>query len=116
MGALIISRHILIESPPAETDEQFSTAIEDMVLQSYPRRPDWLRFTVGDRFDRRGRQFREFVCMAGSVQLCLMQRARREGGFQRAIIYRGDDDGIPRAYEIRAGRQTEFAPDELHGA
>ena len=43
-----------------------------------------------------------------------MQRARREGGFQRAIIYRGDDEGTVRAYEINEGQQTEFAPDELH--
>jgi hypothetical protein len=45
-----------------------------------------------------------------------MQRARRDGGFQRAIIYRADEDGVARAFEIRAGEQTEFSPDELHVA
>lgn len=37
------------------------------------------------------------------------------GGFQRAIIYRADEDGVVRAFEIRAGEEMEFSPDELHG-
>jgi hypothetical protein len=111
-----MSSHLLVESSEAEGDEQFCATIEQMVQQTYGHRPDWLRFSAGARFARGGRHFREFVCMAGSVSLMLMQRARRNGGFTRAIIYRGDDDGVGRAYEIRAGAQSEFSPDELHGA
>ena len=65
-----------------------------------PRRPDWLRFLAGTRFVRGGVQFRVFACFAGSVALMLMQRARRDAGFQRVIIYRADNDNVPRAYRI----------------
>ena len=87
-----------------------------MVLQAYGHRPDWLRFTAGARFVCGCRHFREFACIAGSVSLFLMQRARRDGGFQRAIIFRAEDDEVPRAYEIREGEQRVFAPDELQTA
>ena len=116
MSAHVISSHILVESPAAESDAEFCAAIESMVLQAYGRRPDWLQFSAGVRFVRRSQHFREFACIAGSVSLFLMQRACRDGGFQRAIIYRADDDGIARAFEIRAGEQTEFSPNELHVA
>lgn len=113
MGVQVISSHILVESPTAESDEQFCAAIESMVIQAYGHRPDWLRFTAGARFVRGSRHFREFACSAGSVSLCLMQRARRDGGFERAIVYRADDDGVARTFEISTGKQIEFSPDEL---
>src|SRR5258706_2053732 len=114
MGVHVISSHILVESPAGETDEQFCATIESMVLQAYGHRPDWLQFSAGNRFVRGGRHFREFACMAGSVALMLMQRAGRDRGFERAIIYRAEDDGVACVYEIRVGEQTEFSPDELH--
>lgn len=115
-ASMVISTHILVESPQAESDEQFCAAIENMVLQTYGRRPDWLRFSVGARFAHDGRCFREFACMAGSVAMILMSRAKREGGFPRSIIYRADDDATTHAYEIRSGVETEFSPDELKAA
>jgi len=33
-----------------------------------------------------------------------------------ALIYRAENDGIPRAYEIRDAVKTEFCPDELQVA
>ena len=116
MATHVIISDILVESPATESDEEFCAAIESMVRQAYGRRPDWLQFSAGIRFVRSGQHFREFACIAGSVSLFLMQRARRDGGFQRAIIYRVDDDGVARAFEIRVGEQTEFSPDELHVA
>jgi hypothetical protein len=94
----------------------FCEAAEDMIQQSYGHRPDWLQFSAGARFVRGGIYFREFVCFAGSVALFLMRRADSDGGFQRVIIYRADNDGVARAYEIRAGAKIEFSPDELQAA
>jgi hypothetical protein len=116
MGAHVISSYILVESPAAESDGDFCATIEGMVQQAYGHRPDWLQFSAGVRFVHSGQHFREFACIAGSVSLFLIQHARRDGGFQRAIIYRADDDGVARAFEIRTGEQTEFSPDELHVA
>ncbi len=113
MGVQVISSHILVESPRGESDEQFCAGIESMVLKAYGHRPDWLRFSAGARFVRGTRHFREFACFAGSVSLFLMQRARRGEGFERAIVYRAEDDGAARAFEICAGKQVEFSPDEL---
>ena len=116
MGVQVISSHILVESPASETDEQFCAAIEGMVLQAYGHRPDWLQFAAGAPFIAGDRRFREFACFAGSVGLFLMQRARRGGGFERGIIYRADDEGTARTYEIRGGLETEFSPHELQPA
>ena len=117
MSIGVISTHILVESSEVETDEQFCAAIESMILQTYGHRPDWLRFSAGVRFVFGERHFREFVCIAGSVSLMLMQRAKRDSGFSRAIICRADYDGVPRAFEIRAGVENEhFSQDELQVA
>ena len=116
MSIGIISSHILVESSEAESDAQFCAAIDSMICQTYGHKPDWLQFSAGARFDFGERHFREMVCIAGSVALMLMQRAQKDGGFTRAIIYRADYDKVPRAFEIRAGVQTEFRPDELHVA
>jgi hypothetical protein len=112
MSAKVIGSHILVESSADESDEQFSETMEQIILDIYGHRPDWLKFSPGKRFKRGEAAFREFVCMAGSVALHMMQRASR-GQISRAIIYRADVDGVERAYEIRAGRELEFSPDEL---
>jgi hypothetical protein len=116
MGIDIVSTQILIESPKTETDEQFCEVIESMIQESYGHRPDWLQFSAGVRFVRGGICFREFVCFAGSVGGILELRAARGDGFSRALIYRAENDGIPRAYEIRDVVKTEFCPDELQVA
>ena len=109
-----ISKHILIECPESETDEQFGSAIESMLRQTYQQRPDWLRFSAGARFSLDGRHYREFACLAGSVSLMLVQRARRDAGFDRGIVVRADNDGVARVYEIRSGSRRDFRSDELH--
>jgi hypothetical protein len=113
MGVLTLSSFILIESPPFETDDQFRTAVESMLSEVYTRRPDWLNFSPGKRFVRGTNHFREFACYAGSCAGLMMQRAQRQGGLPRAIIFRADDEGTPKAFEIRDGTQSEFPPNEL---
>jgi hypothetical protein len=113
MSVKFIEKHLLIESPSGESEGDFRAAIERMLLTVYGQRPDWLQFSAGERFVRAGRHFREFVCVAGSVSLMLMQRARQAPGFHRSIIYQADDEGTARAYEIHAGEETPFVPSEL---
>ena len=109
----VINSFILVESSEAESDEQFCATIESMVHQTYGHRPDWLRFSAGARFVCHGRCFRELECLAGSVSLMLMSRARRDGGFTKAILCRIDCDGVSCVYEIREGVEGELSPDEL---
>ena len=116
MGIDIIGSHILIESPQAESDAQFCEAVESMIQQAYGHRPEWLQFSAGARLVHGGLYFREFVCFAGSVALFLMRHATSGSGFQRAIIYRAENDGVARVYEIRAGEKHDFCPDELRAA
>lgn len=114
MSIGIIDTHILVESSNAETDEQFCAAIESMILQTYGHRPDWLQFSAGARFIFGKFHFRGMVCLAGSVALMLMQRAKQDGGFSRAIIYKANCDGCRRAFEIRNGVESgPFSQDEL---
>lgn len=113
MGVKVISTHILVESPAGESDGDFCSAVELMVVAVYGHRPDWLQFSAGRRFVRAQLQYREFACTAGSVGGRLMQHARSVGHFQRAVIYRADEDGVERAFEIRAGVETQFSPNEL---
>jgi len=112
MSAKSISSHILLESSFDEGDEQFKDVVEKIMVDIYGHRPDWLKFSPGKRFAWGGVAFREFVCMAGSVALGIIFRANR-GELARAVIYRADVDGVERTYEIRAGHETEFCPDDL---
>jgi hypothetical protein len=50
-----------------------------------------------------------------SLAACLSAScsAHGERGFERAIVYRADDDGVARTFEISTGKQMEFSPDEL---
>ena len=107
MGIQVIEGHFLIESPPGESDPEFCAAVEGLIALAYSRRPDWLRFSPGARFTRGESYFREFLCMAGSVSCCLMLRAGRDGGLPRALIYRAEDEGVRRAYEIRGGASRQ---------
>ena len=116
MGVDIISTHILIESAKDETDEDFCRAVEAMIQQTYGRRPNWLQFCAGARYVHGGTYFREFVCFAGSVSGFLQLRAERGEGLSRALIYRAENDGVARAYEIRGGTKSEFCPNELQAA
>lgn len=112
MSAKVINSHILLESRAEEDDQHFQDVVEKIVVDIYGHRPDWLKFSPGKRFARSGAAYREFVCIAGSVALRIMQRASR-GELARAVIYRADVDGVERTYEIRAGRETEFSPEDL---
>lgn len=112
MSAKVINTHILLESGVDEGDQQFRDAVERIVADIYGHRPDWLKFSPGKRFARAGVAFREFVGIAGSVALQIIMRASR-GGLARAAVYRADVDGVKRTYEVRAGHETEFSPDDL---
>src|SRR3954447_5316988 len=108
MSIGVIEGLFLIESCADESDEEFCAAVEG-ILQEIHSKPQWWRpFKAGARFLWGGLAYREFDCIAGSVSCQLLLRAGRDGGIPRAIIYREVRDGIPHAYEVRHGVQTEF--------
>jgi hypothetical protein len=65
----------------------------------------------------RDAQFREFICVAGSVQAQIMLRAMRPDSLSRRIItYGSTRDGRPVSAEICNGIETRFDPMELQVA
>jgi len=107
---------VLIESSPSESDEQFRAYVTEL-LASIFRHTDSLEFTVGRRIWWRDTQFREFICIAGSVSCQLIVHAMRPPGFSRAIItYGSSRDGRPVSQEIREGEEKSFDPEELQMA
>jgi len=113
MTAPVIKSCVLIESPASESDERFRAYVTDFLTSIY-RHTDSLEFSVGRRVSWRGVQFKEFICVAGSVSAQVILRARRPGGLSRAIIaYGGTLKGDIVTREIRGGVETMFEPDEL---
>jgi hypothetical protein len=108
---------LLIESPASESDDQFRAYVTELLSSVYGRMPEWLEFSVGRRILWRHAQFREFICVAGSVSARLILQASSSGGISRAIILYGSSrNGDTVSQEIRGGVETRFDPDELHVA
>ena len=104
---------ILIESFPEETNEEWRSGVERLLRQIH-RKPNWWRpFTAGLSLRRGDRIYRELDCLAGSVALALLIKARQGKGVSRAVIFRDECQGAHRAFEIRSENQTEFDPQEL---
>jgi hypothetical protein len=116
MSIGVIESWFLIESRLDETDEDFCSAVESILQEIIARPRWWYPFKAGARFIKSGVGYREFQCVAGSVSMHLVLHAGRDRGIARAIIYRAENDGVHRAYEVRDGVQIEFNPDELQMA
>lgn len=104
---------LLIESPPRENEEQFHAFLTEFLGEIYGRLPDWLNFSIGDRFQRNGVYYRQFLCLAGSVDSNIQQQARQPGGIDRKIICRGMRQNVPYCCEIDLGIESEFDCSEL---
>jgi hypothetical protein len=116
MAAPVIKSCVLIESPASESDEQFRTFVTELLASIY-RHTDSLEFSVGRRVWWRDIQFREFICIAGSVSGQLILQASRPPGISRAVIVYGSSlTGNMVSHEIRSGVETKFDPDELQVA
>ena len=108
---------LLIESPASESDDELRAYVNQLLTTIYGTLPDWLEFKVGRRVRWRDTQFREFICVAGSVSARLMLHAGQAGGISRAVITYGSSlDGKLATREIRAGAETRFEPEELRVA
>ena len=77
---------MFIESPIAESEDQFRAYVAELLTSIYNQMPEWLEFQVGRQVERRGIFFREFVCHAGSVSCQIELRASQPGGISRAIV------------------------------
>src|SRR4051812_17220824 len=103
---------ILIESPTSESDNQFKAHVTELLAGIYGVIPEWLEFRVGRRLWWREAQFREFICIAGSVSAQIIVHASRPKGISRAIILYGrSGDGSLISQQIRGGIETKFDPE-----
>jgi len=107
---------MFIESPADETEDQFRAFVTELIVSIYKRVPDWLEYQVGERFELRGRFYRQFICPAGSVSSQIHLRAIQPGGISRAIVERGEASGVRHCWEIRSGVETEFEYEDLRAA
>jgi hypothetical protein len=105
---------LLIESPSDENEEQFQAHVREIIINIYGQIPEWLKFKVGRRFERKGMFYREFLCPAGSVDSRIQLQAQQPGGLFRVIILRGMRSDIPYCSEIQLGIESEFSCSELN--
>ncbi len=107
---------MFIESPASETEEQFRAFVDELIVSIYHRKPDWLEYRVGGRFQLGGRFYRQFICPAGSVSSHIHMRAIQPGGISRAIAERGEACGMKHCWEICSGVETELDYEDLRAA
>lgn len=104
---------LLIESPPDEDHGQFRSYVMELLTEIYGKKPEWLKFSVGQRFERKGIFYREFQCPAGSVDGRIQLHAQKASGISRAIILRGMRSGTAYCHAIHGGIDIEFDCAEL---
>jgi len=114
MAGMIVYREAptFIETLVDESDEQLKEVVDTIIVSIYKRIPEWLTFEFGRRLERRGINYREFLCRSGSVH-CRICVYAGKNNLARAIIMRGTKENAPYCFEIRSGIYTEFNCDEL---
>jgi hypothetical protein len=80
----------LIETYPGESDAKLR-AVTDGILQTLDReKPNWWHpYELRGTYHRRNKVFREFFCIAGSVQIWLWKLARENS--TREVLMLEDD-------------------------
>lgn len=104
---------LLIETSQEEDRAQLHAYMMELFADVYGKKPEWLRFSVGNRFQYRGIFYREFLCPAGSVDGRIQLHAKKPGGISRAIILRGKRSGTACCHAIHGGIEVEFDCSEL---
>ena len=80
----------LIEIHPGESDADLRAVIDGILQALNPDRPLWWHpYELGGTYQRDGRTFREFFCIAGSVQIWLWKLAGETRA--REVIMLEDD-------------------------
>ena len=97
----------LIETEHGEADEDLRSAIDAMLagLADPPQTDWWHPYELGRTFLYSSRQFREFVCPAGSVMAHLMLHGSKTN-LDRALLTTSTDRNGLSAARILANRQT----------
>jgi hypothetical protein len=77
----------LVETFLGESDAEFRAAI-DLILQAInPERANWWHpYELRGSYEYNGIRFRDFFCIAGSVEAWIERHARLEGGARRVIV------------------------------
>jgi hypothetical protein len=77
----------LVETHSDETDADFRRAVDALLQSLVPERPGWWHpYDVRGTYECRGIRFREFYCIAGSVEAHLWSIAAK-GGPRRLIVF-----------------------------
>jgi len=101
---------IMLENPESEADSEFCAALQQVLLQTFDEVPWWIRFCVGGFYSWNGRRFRRLTCQGGSIAYHLLYRAYRDGGFQKAIIFRTDYDCPNPVFAVQSGTESKILP------
>lgn len=77
----------LVETYPDEAEIEFRLDVDAQLQAVYPDRAWWWHpYEVRGRYECRGIRFREFYCVAGSVQCCMWSIATKFGGRRRVAL------------------------------
>ena len=87
---MMVIRMTLVKTFPGESDGELRGAIDSILQSLNPARPNWWHpYELRGIHQREGRLFREFFCVAGSVQIWLWKLAGETR--TRKVIFEGDD-------------------------
>lgn len=77
----------LVETFPGESDADFRAAMDAILQGISPDRPNWWHpYEVRGTYEYNGIRFRDFFCIAGSVEAWVEMHARLDGGARRVIV------------------------------
>lgn len=109
---------LLIETTSDECDDDFRAAIDSMLEQVWdpPQTAWWHQYDLGRVFEFASRQFREFLCPAGSVSLHLVSLASKTDLERALILVGGDKRGNSVGKIITKSRSHPLDPAQLRHA
>src|SRR5688572_3884436 len=99
-----------VQTLDGEGELGWCRAIDVIIDRLYGTRPNWLRYECGPVVTWRGRDYRSFRCVAGSVTGFMMVAASKAEIGRAFMIIGKDRGGHPSARHWFAGREEQFDP------
>ena len=103
----------LLETHPGETDAEFRTATDAMLQSFSPDSPSWWHpYEVRGTYEYAGILFRQFYCIAGSVE-CWVWKIAREKTDRRVIVLPDESCWVARVEMVGRGSEVPVRPSEV---
>jgi hypothetical protein len=112
---MLVIESLLVETTSNESDDDLRAVIDQMLscVWDPPQTDWWHQYDFGRVFEFSSRQFREFICPAGSVTAHLFSRAEKTDLYRALILVGADEHRIPAAKIIAKSQSQSLNPNEL---